>query len=131
MDRGNVMLSSLNRTSTPVLSACDPTWCDRLSTTSYNWFCRRVGLPESVPNDAIPEIDTAGPIGSLGGAFRSLRVNCARVSFTVVDERLHVLLNPTVCSTLSRPADAVDALKPPAPREFCEVTLYCAYRTLS
>ena len=38
-------------------------------------FTRRVGLPDSVPNDATPAMLTAGPIGSVGGAFRSPYAN--------------------------------------------------------
>ena len=41
-----------------------------------------MGEPESVPKEATPEILTAGPIGSEGGAFRLLLVNCPRVSLT-------------------------------------------------
>ena len=87
-------------------------------------FCRRVGLPDNVPNVATPEMLTAGPIGSVGGALRSLNVNCARVSFTVRGESVIVLLNAAVRSTFSSPADAVAVLSPPAPREFADVTLY-------
>ena len=39
-----------------------------------------------------PAMLTAGPIGSLGGAFRSLSVNCPRVSFTVLGDSVSVLL---------------------------------------
>ena len=94
-------------------------------------FTRRVGLPESVPNDATPEMLTAGPIGSLGGAFRSPYAICARVSFTVREESVIVLLNATVWSMLSSAADADGALIPPAPRELSDVTSYTLYRTLN
>src|SRR5471030_74362 len=125
------MVSSLYSTSTPTRSACAPAWCDRLSTNSYSLFCRRVGLPESVPNDATPEMLTAGPMGSVGGALRSLNAYCARVSFTVRDESVSVLLNASVRSTLSSPADALGALSAPAPRELPDVTSYWPYRTVS
>ncbi len=85
------MVSSLYRKSTPARSACAPAWCDRLSTTWYIVFRRPVGLPDSVPNDATPAMLTAGPIGSVGGAFRSLYANCARVSLTVRGESVQVL----------------------------------------
>ena len=67
-----------------------------MSTTWNSVFCRRTGLLDSVPNDATPAMLTAGPIGSLGGACRSLRVTCARISLTVRDDRLIVSLNATV-----------------------------------
>ena len=54
-----------------------------------------VGLPDSVPNDATPAMLTAGPIGSVGGAFRSPYANCARVSLTVRAESASVLLIAT------------------------------------
>ena len=75
----------------PALNACAPDWCDRLLTTWYIEFTRRVGLPELVPNDATPAMLTAGPIGSEGGALKSLRANCARVSSTVRAESVKVL----------------------------------------
>jgi hypothetical protein len=87
-------------------------------------FCRRVGLNDSVPNDATPAMLTAGPMASVGGALRSLDANCARVSLTVREDRLAVLLKATVRSMLSRAAEAVGALNPPAPRELSDVTLY-------
>ena len=76
-----------------------------------------MGEPESVPKEATPEMLTAGPIGSVGGACRLLWVNCPRVSFTMRDERVAMLLTAMVWSVLSRPADAVAALNAPAPRE--------------
>ena len=42
-----------------------------------------VGEPERVPKEATPEMLTAGPMGSLTGAWRLLLVNWPRVSFTV------------------------------------------------
>src|SRR4029077_10904669 len=130
-DRGYVMTLSLYSTSTPARSACAPAWCERLSASSYSLFSRRVGLPDNVPNDATPEMATAGPNGSVGGALRSLNANCARVSFTVRDDRLMVLLTASVRSMLSRAAEALGALSAPAPRELSEVTLYWLYRTVS
>ena len=62
------------------------------------WDC-----PTSVPNDATPEMLTAGPTASVGGAWRSLYANCARVSLTVRGDRLSVLLNA------ERPIDVVQA----------------------
>ncbi len=47
------------------------------------------------PKEATPEILTAGPTGSVGGASRSPYANCARVSLTVRDESVHVLLTAT------------------------------------
>src|SRR5215471_509595 len=64
LERGNVIVSSLYRKSTPARNACAPACCDRLSTISPMVFARLVGLLDNVPNDAIPEILTAGPIGS-------------------------------------------------------------------
>ena len=46
-----------------------------------------MGEPESVPNEATPEMLTAGPMGSDGGACRLLWVNCPRVSFTMREEK--------------------------------------------
>jgi hypothetical protein len=54
---------------------------------------RPCGLDGKVPNDATPAMLTAGPIGSVGSASRSLLVNCTRVSLTVRVPRLSVLLN--------------------------------------
>ena len=70
-------------------------------------FSRAVGEPESVPNDATPEMLTAGPIGSVGSACRLLCVNWPRVSFTVRGESVTMLLTATVWSVLSRPAEAL------------------------
>ena len=117
MDRGNVMVSSLYRKSTPARSACAPAWCERLSAISYSLFSRPVGEPESVPKDATPEMLTAGPIGSVGSACRLLWVNWPRVSLTVRGESVAMLLAATVWSVLSSPAEALAALSAPAPRE--------------
>ena len=46
---------------------------------------------------------TAGPIGSVGGACRSLWVNCARVSLTVRDASVSVLLTAMAWSTVVEP----------------------------
>ena len=58
-------------------------------------FWRRVGLPDSVPKVATPAMLTAGPIGSVGSAFKSPETNCARVSLTVRGAMVHVLPNAT------------------------------------
>src|SRR5262245_9537454 len=113
--------------STPARTAWAPAWCDRLSTNCSMRFRRRVGLPERVPNDATPAMLTAGPTRSVGGAFRSPYVNCARVSLTVRFEIVHVLPNATAWSTLSSPADAEGALSAPAPRALSDVTRYSPY----
>ena len=47
-------------------------WCDRLSTTWNILFSRFWGLPDKVPNEATPAMLTAGPIGSVDSALRSL-----------------------------------------------------------
>jgi len=60
---------------------------------------------------------TAGPIGSVGGASRLLRVNCPRVSFTVRGESVRILLAAIVWSVSSSPAEALAAFNAPAPRE--------------
>jgi len=86
------MVSSLYRKSTPARSACAPRWCEMLSTTSYIVFNRKVGLLEKVPNVATPAMLTDGPIGSVDGAFRSPREICARVSLTVREDSVMVLL---------------------------------------
>ena len=65
------MVVSLYRKSTPARRAWAPAWCDSVSTTSTSVLVRRVGLPEAVPKDATPEMLTAGPTGSVGGACRS------------------------------------------------------------
>src|SRR5436190_23177960 len=124
MARGKLMRLSLYRKSAPTLSACAPAWCDRLLTTWYILLRRAVGLLESVPNEATPAMLTAGPIGSVGAASRSLSANCARVSSTVRPDSVSVLLIAIVWSTLSSPAAAVGALSPPAPRELSELTSY-------
>ena len=85
-------------------------------------FDRPVGLVDNVPNDAIPKMLTAGPIGSDGSASRSLNATCARSSLTVRPEIVVVLPNASVWSMLSSPADALGALSPPAPRELLELT---------
>src|SRR3982751_6124650 len=118
------MRSSLYRKSAPTLNACAPASCDRLLTTWYILLIRPVGLLGSVPNEATPAMLTAGPIGSVGGASRSLYAHCARVSRTVRLESVSVLLIAMVWSTLSSPADAVGALSPPAPLELRELTSY-------
>ena len=59
-----------------------------------------------MPNVATPAMLTAGPIGSDGGASRSPRANCARVSSTVRGDRISVLPTAKVWSTLSRLDDA-------------------------
>ena len=56
---------------------------------------RRVGLVDDVPNDATPAMLTAGPIGSVGRAFRSPWANCARVSLTVDGDIVHVFPKPS------------------------------------
>src|ERR1041385_9448929 len=117
MDRGYVMVSSLYKNSVPKRIACAPDRYDRLSTISYNVLRRPVGDPESVPNEAIPEMLTAGPIGSAGRAFRSLCVNWPRVSLTRRGESVATLLTAIVWSVSSKPAEALAALRPPAPRE--------------
>src|SRR5438876_7376251 len=71
---------------------------------------------------------TAGPNGSVGGAFKSPCDTCARVSFTVLGESVIVLLKAIVWSMLSSPAEALGAFGPPAPRELTDVTLYRLYR---
>ncbi len=76
-----------------------------------------------MPKEATPEIVTAGPTGSVGGAARLLRVNCPRVSLTVPAESVATLLIATVWSVLSSPADALAAFSPPPPREFLLFTL--------
>ena len=67
---------------------------------------------------------TAGPTGSVGGAFRSLCANCARVSFTVRGPSVSRLLSATVWSTLSRAAEADGAFSAPAPLELRALTPY-------
>ena len=104
--------------STPARSA----WAPRCwATLSVSWnivFSRPCGLEGNVPNEATPAMLTAGPTGSVGRASRSEWVNCARVSLTVRDPIVSVLLNAIAWSWLSRPAEADGALRPPAPREF-------------
>ena len=46
-----------------------------------------------------------------------LYANCARVSLTVVDDSDQMLATEIVRSVLSRPAEALGALRPPAPRD--------------
>ena len=65
---------------------------------------------------------TAGPMGSDGGACRLLCVNCPRVSLTSREESVAMLLTAIVWSVSSRSAEALAALKPPAPREFLLLT---------
>src|SRR3954469_17472844 len=108
--------------STPARSACAPAWCERLSTSWYIVLTRRVGLPDAVPNAATPAMVTAGPVGSVGGASRSLCAICARVSLTVFDDNVQVLPNASEWSPLASPVDALGALSAPTPREFADVT---------
>ena len=61
---------------------------------------------------------TAGPIGSVAGACRSLYMNCARVSLTVRDERRQRVADGDALIEVVEPAEDADgALVPPAPRE--------------
>ena len=55
-----------------------------------------MGEAESVPKDAMPEMLTAGPMGSLTGAWRLLLVNWPRVSFTVRGLMVKMLLTAMV-----------------------------------
>ena len=48
-------------------------------------------------------------------------MNWPRVSLTVRDEKVEMLLAATVWSVSSRSAEAVGALRPPAPRELLAV----------
>src|SRR5215831_18984039 len=118
------MVESLYRKSAPARKACAPAWWERLSATSYRRFWRRVGDPDSVPKLATPEILTAGPIGSDGGACKSLNTIWPRVSLTVRELNVATLPIAIVWSRLSNPADALAALSAPAPREFGLFTSY-------
>ena len=84
------MVVSLCRKSTPARRACAPAWWESVFTTSRSVLVRRVGLPESVPKVATPEMLTTGPTGSVGGASRSPWANWTRVSFTVRPESVQV-----------------------------------------
>src|SRR5262245_14146522 len=95
-----------------------------LSTTSTIRLTRRVGLPDSVPKAATPAMLTAGPMGSVGAAFKSPKANWNLVSFTVRGDSVRVLLNAIERSALSRSAAAEGVFVPPAPRELGEVTSY-------
>src|SRR6185437_15554199 len=108
--------------SVPMRMAWAPAWYEKLSTTWPIRFSRAVGDPESVPKEATPAMLTAGPMGSDGGAFKSLFQNWARVSFTARGDRVKTLLSAKIWSVSARFAEAVDALSPPAPREFTLVT---------
>ncbi len=125
------MVSLLCRKSAPTRIAWAPRWCEMLSTTWNIAFLRSWGLTDSVPNVATPAMLTAGPIGSVDGALRSLYVNCARVSLTVRGDSVQVLLTAAAWSTLSSPADADGALRPPAPRAFSDVMSYRLHRSES
>src|SRR5947208_15777653 len=96
IDRGKLIASELYKTSTPARTAWPPTWRDRLSTSSYILFNRRVGAPDNVPKVATPAMVTAGPIESLGGAFRSPYPNClaARRDDLKLIDRVHAIGNP-------------------------------------
>src|SRR5262249_23994716 len=93
-------------------------------------FRRAVGEPDSVPNVATPEMLTAGPTGSVGGACRLLKVTCPRVSCTVRGESVNILLTAIVWSRLSTPADAETAFRAPAPRVLPLWTSYRLYLAL-
>src|SRR4051794_20960697 len=101
--------------SAPARIACAPDCQEKLSTSCASRFFLPVGEPESVPKDATPEMDTAGPIASDGGASNALFQNWPRVSFTARGDRVDTLLTATTWSVLSRLADAAEALMPPAP----------------
>ena len=83
--KGNrvVVVENINALRARRARRLDATGCRSARTSCSD---ARVGLPESVPNDATPEMLTAGPIGSVGGALRSPYANWARVSFTVRDD---------------------------------------------
>ena len=74
------MVSPFHRKSAPVFSRWAPRCSTRLSAISTRSFVRAVGDEENRPNEATPEMVTAGPISSLGGADSASRVYCARVS---------------------------------------------------
>ena len=57
------MVVSLYRKSTPARRAWAPAWCESVSTTSNSLLVRRVGLPESVPKEATPEMLDRGADG--------------------------------------------------------------------
>ncbi len=70
-----------------------------------------------------------GPGSSLGGASRLLCVYCPRVSFSVREEIVKMLLRAIVWSVFSRFVEAVVAFNAPAPRELVLLTSYRLYRT--
>jgi len=66
------MVRSLNRKSVPTRSACGSCLMRNVIDNLVELSWRPVGDPESVPNDATPEMLTAGPTESVAGALRSL-----------------------------------------------------------
>ena len=90
-------MSSLYRKSTPARSACAPGLVRQVVDDLVHLVhARRSGCPTACRTTATPAMLTAGPIGSVGGAFRSLYANCARVSLTVRGDSVSVLLTAIV-----------------------------------
>ncbi len=80
------MQTRLYSTSAPALNRCVARCKVSVSVTWTTSALRPVGDDVDVPKFATPEIDTAGPIGSLTGAASRLCMYCTRASLIVLDD---------------------------------------------